>query len=96
MSAIRIAPFRVARDFEGFTNRDINNPTVNLRGTGQNFAIESTTGFIKWKTDDETDLDYSPLPLATRINLEDDTQFTQEVRIASPENAPVRQLRIDV
>ena len=67
LSAIRIAPFRVARDYEGFTNRDINNTTVNLRGTGQNFAIESTTGFIKWKTEDETDLDYSPLPLATRI-----------------------------
>ena len=67
LSAIRIAPFRVARDYEGFTNRDINNTTVNLRGTGQNFAIESTTGFIKWKTEDETDLDYSPLPLATRV-----------------------------
>ena len=89
LSAIRIAPFRVARDHEGFTNRDINNLTVNLRGTGQNFAIESTTGFIKWKTEDDTDLDYSPLPLATRLNLEDDRQFTQEVRIASPENAPL-------
>ena len=89
LSAIRIAPFRVARDFEGFTNRDINNTTVNLRGTGQNFAIESTTGFIKWKTEDETDLDYSPLPLATRSNLEESTQFTQEVRISSPENAPL-------
>jgi iron complex outermembrane receptor protein len=88
LSAIRIAPFRVARDYEGFTNRDINNTTVNLRGTGQNFAIESTTGFIKWKTEDSTDLDYSPLPLATRNNLEEDTQFTQEIRIASPENAP--------
>ena len=88
LSAIRIAPFRVSRNFEGFTNRDINNATVNVRGSGEYFAIESTTGFIKWKTEDETDLDYSPLPLATRSNLEDDTQFTQEVRIASPENAP--------
>ena len=88
LSAIRIAPFRVARNFEGFTNRDINNATVNVRGSGEDFAIESTTGFIKWKTVDETDLDYSPLPLATRSNLEDDTQFTQEVRISSPENAP--------
>jgi iron complex outermembrane receptor protein len=89
LSAIRLTPFRVARDYEGFTNRDINNVTVNLRGTGQNFAIESTTGFIQWETDDSTDLDYSPLPLATRSNVEDDRQFTQEVRIASPENAPL-------
>ncbi|HEX6163519.1 MAG TPA: TonB-dependent receptor [Vicinamibacterales bacterium] len=90
LDAIRLTPFRVARDYEGFTNRDINNVTVNLRGTGQNFAIESTTGLIKWETDDSTDLDYSPLPLATRSNLEDDRQFTQELRIASPENSPLQ------
>lgn len=89
LSAIRIAPFRVSRDFEGFTNRDINNLTLNLRGTGQNIAIESTTGFIKWNTDDQTDLDYSPLPLATRANAEQSTQFTQQIRLASPANAPV-------
>jgi len=89
LSAIRTAPFFVARDHEGFTNRDINNTTVNIRGTGQNFAIESTTGFVTWKTEDDTDLDYTPLPLATRTNLEEDTQFTQQVRIASPANAPL-------
>ena len=79
----------MARDFEGFTNRDINNATFNLRGTGENFAIEATTGFITWDTEDATDLDYTPLPLATRTNDEHDRQFTQEVRIASPENAPL-------
>jgi iron complex outermembrane receptor protein len=89
LDAIRATPFRVARDFEGFTNRDINSVTVNLRGTGQSFAVESTTGFVKWNTEDATDLDYSPLPLATRINNEADRQFTQEIRVASPENAPL-------
>jgi len=89
LDAIRLTPFRVARDYEGFTNRDINNTTVNLRGTGQSFAIESTTGFINWQTEDSTDLDYSPLPLATRDNFEESRQFTQQVRIASPENAPL-------
>jgi iron complex outermembrane receptor protein len=89
LSAIRATPHRVSRNFEGFTNRDINNFTVNLRGTGQNIAIESTTGFVAWKTEDATDLDYSPLPLATRNNLEESTQFTQEIRLASPENAPL-------
>jgi iron complex outermembrane receptor protein len=89
LGVIRVTPYRVARDFEGFTNRDINSATVNLRGTGQSFAIESNTGFVKWTTEDQTDLDYSPLPLATRTNDEADRQFTQEVRLASPENAPV-------
>ena len=89
LSAIRTAPFNVARDFEGFTNRDINNTTVNLRGIGQNLSIESTTGFITWNTEDQTDLDYTPLPLARRANLEDSTQFTQQIRISSPNNAPL-------
>jgi len=90
LNAIRATPFQVRRDFEGFTNRDINATTINLRGIGQNFSIESTTGFVKWNTEDETDLDYTPLPLATRSNTEDDFQFTQEVRLSSPENAPVQ------
>jgi iron complex outermembrane receptor protein len=91
LTAIRATPFVVARDFEGFTNRDINATTVNVRGMGERVSIESTTGFVKWRTEDETDLDYSPLPLATRRNAEGDFQFTQEVRFASPANAP-RQL----
>ena len=90
LDAIGTTPYRVARDFEGFTNRDINSTTINLRGTGQNFAIESTTGLVKWDTADATDLDYTPLPLATRTNDEADRQITQEVRIASPENAPMQ------
>lgn len=89
LAAIRATPFLVSRDFEGFTNRDINSTTVNLRGNGERVSIESTTGFVKWETEDETDLDYTPLPLATRSNREEDFQFTQEVRLASPENAPL-------
>jgi iron complex outermembrane recepter protein len=89
LGVIRVTPHRVARDFEGFTHRDINSTTVNLRGSGQTVAIESTTGFVKWTTEDATDLDYSPLPLATRTNDESNRQFTQEIRIANPENAPL-------
>ncbi len=90
LDAIRSTPYRVARDFEGFTNRDINSVTVNVRGTGELFAIESTTGYVNWNTEDATDLDYTPLPLARRTNNEADRQLTQQVRIASPENAPLQ------
>ena len=68
LAAIRQNAFTVARDFEGFTNRDINGTTVNLRGSGERIAIDATTGFVKWNTEDATDLDYTPLPLATRNN----------------------------
>jgi iron complex outermembrane receptor protein len=90
LAAIRATPFTVNRNYEGFTNRDINNTTINVRGTGEYFAVESTTGVIKWNTEDSTDLDYTPLPLATRDNSEESTQFTQQIRVFSPDGAAWR------
>jgi iron complex outermembrane receptor protein len=90
LAAIRQNPFHVSRNFEGFTDRDINAGTILLRGDGERFAFRSSTGFLKWETEDQTDLDYSAAPFATRQNLEEDFQFTQEVRITSPPNAPMR------
>jgi iron complex outermembrane receptor protein len=90
LAAARERPFVVHRDFEGYTHRDVRATTVTLRGDGERVSLTSSTGFVSWKTEDATDLDYTPLPLATRNNAEDALQFTQEVRLASPPNAPVQ------
>ncbi len=45
--------------------------------------MATTTGFVRWTSEDSTDLDYSALPLITRLNNEEDFQFTQEVRLSS-------------
>ena len=82
-------PFHVARDFEGHTHRDIVNTTVTARREGGRVSLSTITGFVKWTTEDETDLDYSPVPAATRNNEEEAFQFTQEVRVASAAAAPV-------
>ena len=91
LAAVRETPFVVQRDFEGYTDRTIFNTTLVNRYEGSALSVTATTGVIRWETDDQTDLDYSPLPLATRSNLEDATQFTQEVRLAS---APGRSLSL--
>jgi iron complex outermembrane receptor protein len=83
LAEVRENPFRVFRDFEGYTHRNIFNTTIVNRLEHSAVSVTATTGFIRWDTDDQTDLDYSPLPLATRSNLEEATQFTQEVRVAS-------------
>jgi iron complex outermembrane receptor protein len=83
LAALRAKPFHSSRDVEGHTNRDVNATTFLARHAGQKVAFASTTGVVRWKTDDLTDLDYSPYPLLTRSNAERDTQFTQEVRFAS-------------
>ena len=83
LAAVRANPFSVQRDFEGFTNRDLFSTTFIARHEHRTFAFTSTTGIVRWQTEDETDLDYTPLPLATRQNTEEATQFTQEFRLAS-------------
>jgi iron complex outermembrane receptor protein len=90
LAAVRSNPFQVARDFEGHTDRDLMATTVLARRSGARINLSTTTGFVNWKTVDETDLDYTPSSLVRRSNTEDGFQFTQEVRLASAPNAPWR------
>jgi iron complex outermembrane recepter protein len=90
LATLRATPHEAARDFEGFTDRDVFSTTVLTRREGAKIAFSTTTGFVRWTTEDETDLDYTPLPLVTRNNAEQDFHFTQEARVASAANAPVR------
>jgi iron complex outermembrane recepter protein len=88
LGELRANPFRAARDFEGFTRRDLVAPTLLVTRGGKTMDFAATTGFVWWKTDDLTDLDYTPLPLIRRANTEDSHQFTQEFRVASAKTAP--------
>jgi iron complex outermembrane receptor protein len=90
VGALRANPFHAARDFEGRVDRDIAGTTILARRTGERVVFSSTTGFLHWKTQDLTDLDYTPQPLLRRDNSEKDFQFTQEIRFASAEAAPIR------
>lgn len=89
LASLRENPYEVARDFEGHTDRDIFATTVMARREGNRVAFSSTTGIVRWKTNDVTDLDYTPLSLIVRDNTEKDLQFTQEVRLASAAAAPL-------
>ena len=90
LATLRQTPFHSAVNFEGFTDRDIFSTAIQTRRTGGPLVFSTTTGFVKWKTQDVTDLDYTPLPLITRDNTEEDFQFTQEVRVASADNAALQ------
>jgi iron complex outermembrane receptor protein len=90
LGELRRNPFHVTRDFEGRTDRDIWSTTVLLRHEASRVAFSSTTGFVSWETYDLTDLDYTAYPFATRENAEQDRQFTQEFRLASNAQSPLR------
>ena len=89
LGGLRQNPYHTARDYEGFTHRDIFGTTILNRFEGSSLTVSATTGFVDWKTVDSTDLDYTPLPLVTRDNTEESFQFTQEVRVANAVNAPI-------
>ena len=89
LAAVRANPFHASRNVEGFTHRDILAQTVQITYAGPRIDFSTTTGFLRWKTDDLTDLDYTALPLITRNNAEKDFQFTEEARLASAKAAPV-------
>lgn len=90
LATLRARPFHTSRDFEGHTHRDVLAPTIQVAYSGSRIDFSANTGFLKWKTDDLTDLDYSALPLLTRHNAEEDFQFTEEIRFSSAKAAPVR------
>jgi iron complex outermembrane receptor protein len=90
LAALRANPFHAQRDFEGRTDRDIFSTTVLTRHEGPGLVFSTTTGIVRWTTFDSTDLDYTPLPAATRTNDEQDLQFTQEVRIANAAASPYK------
>ncbi len=90
LAGLREDRYVTARDFEGHTDRDILSTSILARREGDRFIFSSTTGIVRWKTRDVTDLDYTPLPLVDRDNLEEDLQFTQEVRMASAAAAPLK------
>jgi iron complex outermembrane recepter protein len=90
LATLRQQPFHSSMNFEGFTDRDIFSTAIQTRRTGGPLVLSTTTGFVKWKTQDVTDLDYTAHPLITRDNTEEDFQFTQEVRVASADDAAMR------
>ena len=87
LASLRANGFTATRDYEGFTNRDVIAPTLLVNREGRKLNFSSTTGFVRWKTDDSTDLDYTPAPLIRRANDERDHQFTQEFRVSSAKTA---------
>jgi iron complex outermembrane receptor protein len=88
LEALRQNPHQSTRDYEGYVDRSVFATSILTEKKGSRFNVATTTGFVRWTTEDSTDLDYTLVPIVTRLNAEDDFQFTQEVRVSSA--APTR------
>jgi len=83
LGSLRARPFHAARDVEGFTHRDIFSRTIQPRNVGRALEFSTTTGFLNWKTEDFTDLDYHAAAAAHAEQRREGFQFTEEARVAS-------------
>ena len=95
LAIVRTTPFAVTRDFEGYTRRDIVAPTLLLAYHGDAVEFSSISGGVWWKTLDMTSLDYAPVGsflfgFGTERNAEQQYQFSEEFRLASAKDQPVR------
>lgn len=89
LASLRRNPRVAARDFEGFTKREVIQPTLQVTYHADSFDFTSTTGYVYWSTVDTTDLDYLPLPFATRYHEEHMNNWTQEFRFSNPAGKPI-------
>jgi iron complex outermembrane receptor protein len=95
VAQLRATPRQSARDFGGFTKRDVLMPTLQVTWHGDSFDFTSTTGLVWWKTQDVTDLDYSTFNFVPgntfllRNNRQQQTTWSQEFRFSNPKNVPI-------
>jgi iron complex outermembrane receptor protein len=91
LKALRQRSHETQQDFRGHSSRDVIMPTLQVIYHADAFDFTSTTGYVGWKTDEASDLDYTATPLVTQLNQEQMRTWTQEFRFANPLNETVTQ-----
>ena len=89
LASIRARPDHVDHDYEGYNDRDLAQPVFTAQRHGDDADFTSITAFQWWQTRDSTDLDYSPADLMRSFGEETSHAWIQELRLASPVDAPV-------
>lgn len=89
LNRIRANPHRLQHDFEGYNHRDLAQPVLTLRRSGEAIDFTSITAWQWWETRDSTDLDYTPADVSRKDAKEDANAWIQEWRLASSPNAPI-------
>lgn len=83
LAALRIHPWHVAQDFEGFTHRMLAQPVFTAVRAGKSTEFTSTTSLQNWTTRDLTDGDFSTFDLYRQGTNESQQAWLQEFRLAS-------------
>lgn len=90
LPAIRADANTIAEDFEGRTNRNIWSNALTWTHRGDAIDITSISSYVDWKVDETSDFDFSPIDGVRRATKENEEYFYQELRVSSPEDAPLK------
>lgn len=89
LKALRQRPHETQQDYRGYSTRDVIMPTLQVIYHADTCDFTSFTGYVGWKTDEASDLDYTATPLLTQLNQEQMRTWTQEFRFANPVNETI-------
>jgi iron complex outermembrane receptor protein len=90
LERVRANPHHASHDYEGYADRDLAQPVFTAHRRGEAAEFTSITAFQWWQTEAGTDLDYTPADLLRKEARETYDAWIQEVRLASPSEAPLR------
>jgi iron complex outermembrane receptor protein len=90
LGSVRRRPDQVCHDYDGYSNRDLVQPVWTAERKGDWVDFTSISAFQGWQSHDLTDLDMLPISLMRRDNIETQHAWIEELRLASPADAPVR------
>jgi iron complex outermembrane receptor protein len=89
LDAIRSRPHHIAVDFEGAGDRDILSNALTWEHFGDTVEVTSISSYVDWDIDETTDFDFTPIDGIRRTTSESQDYFYQELRLASPVDAPI-------
>lgn len=85
LPSLNVNPGHVAYDQEGSYNRDAAGSSLKVAWQGSRFNLTSVSAFRNFNDSALNDQDFTFYPLMTAHETIEDDQFTQEIRLSSPE-----------
>lgn len=89
LDALRDRPFHIAHDFEGKSDRELIAPALTWNYHGDTVEITSISAVVDLDISERADFDFTAIDAIRRRTEEEQTYFSQELRISSPTDAPV-------
>jgi iron complex outermembrane receptor protein len=83
LDGLRANPHHIDQDFEGFTNRDVMNPALVWRTSGDALDFASISSWETWDVLETSDFDFSPFDGVRRRSEEEQSYVYQELRLGT-------------